>query len=42
MILVAATTAKPTDVAEATRQPLVALEREKWWGNEARSVVTLI
>jgi hypothetical protein len=31
MILVAATTAKPTDVAEAMRQPLVALEREKWW-----------
>jgi hypothetical protein len=31
MILVAATTKKRTDVAEATRQTLVALERENWW-----------
>jgi hypothetical protein len=31
MVWLAATTLDPADVAEATRQLLVALEREKWW-----------
>jgi DNA-binding XRE family transcriptional regulator len=31
MILLAAETRKRADVAEATRQTLVALERENWW-----------
>jgi hypothetical protein len=42
MILVATTTGKPADVAEVTRQLLVALEREVVEGNEERSVITLI
>jgi hypothetical protein len=36
MILVAATTRKPHDVAEATRQLLVALGHENWWKSVAR------
>jgi hypothetical protein len=36
MILLAATTRNPHDVAEATRQLLVALERENWWKSMAR------
>jgi len=35
MILLAAATRKRADVAEATRQVLVALERENWWRSEA-------
>ncbi len=35
MILLAAATRKRADVAEATRQVLVALERENWWKQEA-------
>jgi hypothetical protein len=31
MILVAATTRKRDDIAEATRQVLVCVERENWW-----------
>ena len=31
MILVAAETRKLEDVAEATRQVMVALEKENWW-----------
>jgi glutamine amidotransferase PdxT len=31
LILLAAETRDPADVAEATRQLLVALERENWW-----------
>jgi hypothetical protein len=31
MILVAAGTGERADTAEATRQMLVALERENWW-----------
>jgi hypothetical protein len=31
MILVAATTRKRDDIAEATRQLLVCVERENWW-----------
>ena len=31
MILLAAETRKPEDVAEATRQVLVWVERENWW-----------
>ena len=35
MILLAAATRKRADVAEATRQVLVARERENWWKQEA-------
>ena len=35
MILLAAETQKRDDVAEATRQMLVALEKENWWKQEA-------
>ncbi len=35
MILLAAETRKRDDVAEATRQMLVALEKENWWKQEA-------
>jgi hypothetical protein len=31
MILLAGTTRKATDIQEATRQMLVALEHENWW-----------
>jgi hypothetical protein len=31
MILIAGTTRERADVQEATRQVLVALERENWW-----------
>jgi hypothetical protein len=31
MILIAGTTRKKTDIAEATRQMLVALGHENWW-----------
>jgi hypothetical protein len=31
MILAAGTTRKPGDVREATRQVLVALQKENWW-----------
>jgi hypothetical protein len=31
MILAAAETGKRADIAEATRQVLVAVERENWW-----------
>jgi hypothetical protein len=31
MILIAADTGTRTDIAEATRQVLVAVERENWW-----------
>jgi hypothetical protein len=31
MIMVAATTRKRADVAEATRQLLVCVERDNWW-----------
>ena|SRR5437764_5298617 len=31
MILIAAETRKPEDIAEATRQLLVCVERENWW-----------
>jgi hypothetical protein len=37
MILVAGTTRKPGDVQEATRQMLVALERENWWKPDGRT-----
>jgi hypothetical protein len=37
MILVAAETRKRDDVREATRQMLVALERENWWKPSCRS-----
>ena len=31
MILIAAETRRPEDIAEATRQVLVCVERENWW-----------
>jgi hypothetical protein len=31
MILLAGTTGEPTDVVEATRQVLAALDHENWW-----------
>jgi hypothetical protein len=31
MILIAATTGEPDDIAEATPQVLVCVERENWW-----------
>jgi hypothetical protein len=37
MILVAGTTQKRADVLEATRQMMVALERENWWRGDDQS-----
>jgi hypothetical protein len=36
MILIAATTGKRDDIAEATRQMLVALGHENWWKSSAQ------
>jgi hypothetical protein len=37
MILIAAETGKRADVQEATRQMLVALEKENWWNEDKGS-----
>jgi hypothetical protein len=36
MIMIAAETGKRADIAEATRQLLVAVEHENWWKSPAR------
>ena len=41
LILLAAETRKRDDIAEATRQLLVCVERENWWKANERDLITL-